>query len=260
MIFKKYFLYKHTNKINGKIYVGQTLKLPEERWKANGKGYIDNKEFYNDIQKYGWDNFKHEILAENLCKKEVDLMEKTLIACLNLTNPEKGYNKSPGVGGITQETIEKIRKSNTGKKRSLETCERIRLSKKGVLTKEKNPFWGKQHSEETIRKISEKTKGRVPPNKGKKMSKKQYEKCKETMFKKGSTPWNKGVPMSEETRKKVIEAVKKHPSKGFAGGHHSEEMKEKARQRMLGKKLSEETRKKISETHKQRWLEKKKGA
>lgn len=253
-MFKKYFLYKHTNKINGKVYVGQTLKLPEERWKANGKGYTDNKEFYNDIQKYGWDNFKHEILAENLCKKEVDFMEKTLIACLNLTNPEKGYNKSPGIGGITQETIEKIRKSNIGKKRPAETCKRISESKKGRIPWNK----GKKniYSEETLKKISEKKKGQIPPNKGKKMSK---EKCKETMFKKGSTPWNKGLPMSEETRKKVIEGVKKHPSKGFSGGHHSEEMKEKARQRMLGKKLSEETRKKMSETNKQRWLKIKKG-
>ena len=65
---KKWCVYTHTNNINGKKYVGITCNKPERRWR-NGKGYI-LQQFYNAIQKYGWDNFTHEILFNNLTEKE----------------------------------------------------------------------------------------------------------------------------------------------------------------------------------------------
>ena len=288
-----YYLYQHTNLINGKIYIGQTRQKPTTRWGSNGSGYKHNKVFYADIQKYGWDNFKHEILGEKLTKKQVDYMERRFIAFLNLQNKEIGYNIAPGgnLRILTPEAREKIRQSKMGHTVSEETRKKISLAKKGtthttseetrekirqkmlgrIISKEtkkkiseakkgKVP-WNKGktniYSEETLKKISEKKKGQIPPNKGIKMSKEQYEKCKNTMFQKGTVPWNKGLSMSEETREKLIQSLKKHPSKGFTGGHHSEGTKEKARQRMLGKKMSEETRKKMSEAHKRRWLKNK---
>lgn len=36
---KKYYIYKHINKINGKIYIGQTNQDPERRWRPDGSGY-----------------------------------------------------------------------------------------------------------------------------------------------------------------------------------------------------------------------------
>ena len=65
----KWCVYTHTNKINGKKYVGQTCQIPEKRWK-NGNGYKRNPYFYNAIQKYGWDNFEHQILASDLTLEE----------------------------------------------------------------------------------------------------------------------------------------------------------------------------------------------
>ena len=57
-------IYLHRNKINNKVYIGQTIQSPEERWK-NGNGYKGCYYFYNAIQKYGWDNFEHIILEQN---------------------------------------------------------------------------------------------------------------------------------------------------------------------------------------------------
>lgn len=59
-------VYKHTNKNNGKIYVGFTKDV-NHRWKYEGKWYsLHNKKFWNDIQKYGWDQFTHEIIEDGL--------------------------------------------------------------------------------------------------------------------------------------------------------------------------------------------------
>ena len=66
---KSYCVYLHTNKINGKVYVGLTSMSPEERWK-NGKGYCNNSHFKSAIEKYGWDNFEHEIIKRGLTKDD----------------------------------------------------------------------------------------------------------------------------------------------------------------------------------------------
>ena len=78
---KNYCVYKHTNKINGKVYIGLTGRKPEYRW-DNGKGYYKNgqSKMYNAIQKYGWENVKHEIVFENLTKKDACLKEQELIS------------------------------------------------------------------------------------------------------------------------------------------------------------------------------------
>ena len=64
-IINNYKVYIHTNLVNGKKYVGITQQAEKERW-SNGNGYRENKKFYKDIQKYGWNNgFSHEIIKEN---------------------------------------------------------------------------------------------------------------------------------------------------------------------------------------------------
>ena len=61
-----YKIYMHKNKINGKVYIGQTSKSLDERCGKNGSGYIGCIRFYNAIQKYGWNNFEHEIIEDNI--------------------------------------------------------------------------------------------------------------------------------------------------------------------------------------------------
>lgn len=90
-----YIVYKHENLVNHKIYIGITCDVPKRRWKAGG-GYKHNVYFYNAIKKYGWDNFKHDVLYENLTKEQAEEIEIRLIKKYNSTNKEKGYNIHPG--------------------------------------------------------------------------------------------------------------------------------------------------------------------
>ena len=89
----QYKVYCHTSPTNKK-YVGISAN-PEKRW-ANGEGYIKNYQFYPDIQKYGWNNFRHEILYDNLSIEEAKEKERELIKSWNLTDPLYGYNLTEG--------------------------------------------------------------------------------------------------------------------------------------------------------------------
>ena len=137
---EKYYVYLHLNKINGKKYYGITSEdNPEKRWK---KGYYHNNHFQNAINKYGWENFEHIIIAENLSKKEAELKEQELILKNKTNNQAFGYNLTSG-GGLGV-----FRHSEESKKLMSEHT-------KGEL----NPMYGKHHSEESKRKESETKRG-----------------------------------------------------------------------------------------------------
>lgn len=89
-----YSVYIHTNKINGKRYIGVTTDRPERRWKK-GEGYKNQHHFYSAIQKYGWDNFDHFIIEVDTPELMYQL-EQQYIEYYHTTDPDKGYNKSFG--------------------------------------------------------------------------------------------------------------------------------------------------------------------
>ena len=93
---KPHCVYIHTNKINGKKYIGLTSQVPEHRWGENGSRYVECPHFWNAIQKYGWDNFTHEIYENNLTRDQAIDLEIELIKKFDTTNPEFGYNISKG--------------------------------------------------------------------------------------------------------------------------------------------------------------------
>jgi group I intron endonuclease len=137
-----YSVYKHTSP-EGKIYIGCTGRRPERRW-DNGNGYKHNhRDFYHDIQKFGWNNFTHDIVASGLSEEEGYTLEINLIREHNATDPKYGYNKSTGGKGAAG----CFRDEETRRKRSLAT------------SGSKNPMYGKPCSEERRRKISEAHKG-----------------------------------------------------------------------------------------------------
>ncbi|MCC8068712.1 MAG: GIY-YIG nuclease family protein [Ruminococcus sp.] len=99
-----YKIYKYTNSLNGKVYIGQT-KNSLARRADNGRGYDRCPAFYNAIQKYGFDNFTVEILADNLTLEKANELEEYYIAQYDSTNREKGYNLR--VGGNNSEALNK---------------------------------------------------------------------------------------------------------------------------------------------------------
>lgn len=101
LLTRKYTVYKHTNKSNGKVYVGITKQAVERRWQ-NGHGYAGTY-FWNAIKKYGWDGFEHEVLFTGLTKEAACDMERFLIKYYQSNNREYGYNVS--IGGETCDCI-----------------------------------------------------------------------------------------------------------------------------------------------------------
>jgi len=122
-----YSVYKHTNKENGKVYIGITERSVNERWRS-GSGYSRQTYFYNAIQKYGWDGFSHEVLFNGLSKEEAMAKEIELIAYYQSNDRKYGYNIANGgqcVGTVSEETKRKISVANTGKRRTAEQKQRM---------------------------------------------------------------------------------------------------------------------------------------
>lgn len=90
------YIYKITNKINGKCYIGKTSNIAD-RWRTHknlGYGKEPNKALYLAMQKYGPDNFEYSIIEE--CKDNWQEREKYWISYYN--SYKNGYNMDLGGG------------------------------------------------------------------------------------------------------------------------------------------------------------------
>lgn len=197
-----YCIYIHTNKTNGKVYIGQTSQDVNQRWR-NGKGYINNTLFYRAIEKYGWDGFEHEIIYTGLTKDEANEKEIEMIAFYGSNNPDKGYNLTTGGDGtngyhLTEKQRNKISETQTGRKLTEEWKEHIGDAVRG----EKHPFYGKTLSDEHRKHLSEAHMGQVSA-KGM-LGKKHSEETKKKM-----SDVRMGYKMSQETRNKIGEKLSK---------------------------------------------------
>lgn len=130
-------IYKITNKINGKLYVGQTRQKLNNRIKGHKHSKV-KRGVDAAIKKYGGENFSIEVIEE--CPVEsLDEREIFWIAKLNSKAPN-GYNLTDGGDG-------------GGSNPSKETRAKISANHADV-SGEKNPFYGQKHSEETRAIIS----------------------------------------------------------------------------------------------------------
>lgn len=149
---KNYKIYVHINKINGKIYIGQTGQEDvKDRWDS-GWGYKSCVAFNNAINKYGWNNFKHVVLIDGLSLEMANIVEEELIKKYKSTNSKYGYNiRSGGENStLSEESKEKIRQKALGRKASEETKKKL----KDHWKKYGHPFQGRHHTEETKQKIA----------------------------------------------------------------------------------------------------------
>ena len=134
---KTHCVYKHTSP-SGKVYIGITSLKPEKRFNS-GRGYGKQTVFGKAIKKYKWENFTHEILYSGLSETEAKQKECDLIQEYRSAEREFGYNVSLGGDGTP------------GVKMSSEQRKAVsnRISGKG------NPFYGKKHTKETRKLISQ---------------------------------------------------------------------------------------------------------
>ena len=214
-------VYCHTTP-SGKRYIGITSQKPEERWR-NGRGYIKDTPFGKAIEKYGWDEIKHEILDTNLDEFTAKCLEEYYIFSYQTYvgfKDCKGYNCTlGGEGTVGCEPWNKGQTGvqvawNKGQNTPEETRKKISSSNIGKPSNRK----GTHHTEESRRKISESKKGKTPWMKGKHHTEESRRKISES--KKGKTPWNKGKkgkPHTEEEKNKISESNK--------GKHHNKETK-----------------------------------
>ena len=187
---------------NNKYYVGVTRQkyaYTRIRQHKRGKQFVDR-----ELQKVGWENCDWWVVEENIPAENIDEREKQWICFFGCVYP-KGYNMTHGgIGHITvsEETREKIRQN------ALERG----------MSGEKNPMFGKHHSEEARAKISE--------------ARKLENLSDETRAKMSAA--QKGKKASPETKAK-LSASRTGEKNGFYGKHHTEEAKEKNRQAHIGK-------------------------
>ncbi len=220
------YIYKTTNTITGKSYIGSHLC----RKPSYIKTYLGSGTAIKDaVKKYGKENFSKEIL-EYFEHDNPRILETKYINQYNTLVPN-GYNisKFGGTGLITQEVRDKLSKGRIGKTHSKETKERIANHFKGIklpqetLDKMSISLTGQKRTKEQKENISKSLKGKVCrkreyhhseetkrkigiANKGKKHSEETKKKLRGS--RKGISPTNKGIPMTEEQQKKISNGVK----------------------------------------------------
>ena len=248
---KDHKIYKYTNKVNGKVYIGRTCQSLEKRAGKEGHGYRRCLIFWRAIQKYGWESFIPEVLEDNLSAKEACTRETFFIEKYDSTNFKKGYNIIETDSNIfsderrkkisnkakervvSDKTKEKLRQANIGRKASEETKKKMSNARKGrkvsAETKEKirQANTGRKFSEEAKKKMSNARKDKYVGDKCYWWGKKRSQKTKEKISEAG-----KGRKQTEESRKKISKALR-----GRSPWNK-------------GKKLSSETCKRTSESRK----------
>lgn len=184
-------IYKATNRLNGKVYIGQTVQALAERMgdhRRKALVHSSKSHFHAAIRKYGFDAFDWTVLEKAEDRALLNSLEQFWIKSHESTNPSKGYNNTHGGDSFefTEETKRRIGEAGRGNKRSEAFKENLRQIEKG----DHNPFYGKHHTEEAKRKNRE-------AHVGKKLKPEHIAKCIHL----GSN--NPRAVINEETARKI---------------------------------------------------------
>lgn len=173
-MFKTYVIYKITNSINGKIYIGMTnnfeQRMREHKSNAKSDKYKYKSRLYNSIRKYGWENFDKETIDFAKNKHDAEEKEKYYISLYNSVDKDVGYNiVAGGTGGKTHD-VSGANNPMYGRRYSDEERAKIGSYSRGVKrsgeTKMKisQALKGRKRSEEHNRNLSKSLKGKLPKN------------------------------------------------------------------------------------------------
>jgi len=217
-------IYKITNLINGKFYIGSTVDL-DKRWK-NHKRALNKEVHHSSLLQYDWnfygkDVFVFEIIEEVLNKSFLIGLESYYFGVLR---PE--YNMCPPFKsrfGIkhSDETKRKIGLKSLGRRHSIETKKKISETHKGIKLSDEHrqklskSHIGKRPSQETLKKLRESHLGNKSAlgNKWSEEAKKKLSEIRKERFKNKENHPVYGKPRSEETKQKlrIINLRKKRP-------------------------------------------------
>ena len=165
-------VYKITNRINGKIYIGQTVKSLKLRWAQHCSPSSGCTALHNAIKKHGPESFTVEQIDVAASREELDEKERYWISFYDCIAP-KGYNLCEGGDGCrgykhsdkTRKFLSVLRKGKKGSPHTEEWKREASERQKG----KKHPHKGKPMSEEQKRRLSESKKGKENPNKWKRV-------------------------------------------------------------------------------------------
>jgi group I intron endonuclease len=160
------YIYKIINLVNGKIYIGQTNRAIETRFKEHLSDAEHRPDEYsylhNSMNKYGKENFSVEKVYE--CnKQELSDNERYYIKLYNTFEGE-GYNLTEGGDHAGRSEKSKKKQSKTmlgsgnhfyGKHHSKETKRKIVKNRNKTYLGNDNPFYGKKHTQESLDKMKE---------------------------------------------------------------------------------------------------------
>lgn len=141
-------IYKITNKINNKVYIGQTKRSVEERWAAHKYSVkkTPNYPLSRAIIKYGSDNFIMSII--DFAEDKQSLNDKEIAWIFHYNSTEIGYNLTPGGEGHTgivfsPDALKRIGDASRGRKWTPET-----------IQKRTNSILGRKVSDDVKHKMS----------------------------------------------------------------------------------------------------------
>ncbi len=195
----KGFVYKWTNNINGKWYIGSHKGIPCDGYTAGGK--LIKQAF----KKYGMDNFTRYIIHEG---DDYRLVEELSLISHDAANDPTSYNlKNDSIGAhrFSSEVLQRMSDAQKGKVMSEETKRRISEAKKGKPAHNK----GISMSEEQKILISKSNKGKKPSTETKiKMSESHKGKKMSDEAKINMSNAQKGRTITAEHRRKISESNK----------------------------------------------------